>query len=165
MHDQIIINKKYAEAVKGIKEEWLKTTDSRWYDYVVGLPADLQVTYLVVVVHNQVFNGGVHQYFLNGYGQFAKETISALTKISALKRAELLVKALKIVNRENDPDHVFREKLLKKDLRSLFIDDDLFEPLNQFDVQYYAHDDRGEEDIVQLLTNYLQDHEAHDREG
>jgi hypothetical protein len=156
MNDQIIIKEKYAEAVKGIKAEWLMTTDSRWYDYVVGLPSDQQVTYLVIVVHNQVFNGGFHQYFFNGYGQFAKETISALIKISALKRGELLVKALKIVNSENDPDHVFREKLLKKDLRPLFVDDDLFESLNQLDVQYYEYDDKEEEDVAQLLSNYLQ---------
>ncbi|AYB31257.1 DMP19 family protein [Chryseolinea soli] len=156
MDDRIFIGKKYAEAVKGIKAEWLKTTDSRWYDYVVGLPSDLQVTYLVVVVHNQVFNGGFHQYFFNGYGQFAKETIRSLIKINAPRRAELLVKALKLVNKEGWPDNVFRERLLKKDLRQLFVDDDLFEPLNQLDIQYYDYDDKEEEDIVQRLSNYLQ---------
>jgi hypothetical protein len=31
-----IITKKYAEAVQGIKEEWLERTDNRWYDYVIN---------------------------------------------------------------------------------------------------------------------------------
>jgi hypothetical protein len=88
-----------------------------------------------------------------------KKQISALIKIKASGKAELLAKALKIVNKDNDPDNVFRERLSKKDIRQLFVDDDLFDPLYQLDTQYYAYDDRQEEDVVQLLTNYLYGHE------
>ena len=157
MNDQTIIERKYAEAVKGIKEEWFITADSRWYDHVIELPGDLQNTYLIVVMYNQVFNGGFQQYFVNGYGQFAKETIRALIKINALGRAELLAKALEIVNKENDPDNVFRERLLKKDIRQLFVDDDLAEPLDQLDAQCYDYEEK--ENITQLLSAYLRSRE------
>ncbi|MPT34194.1 MAG: DUF4375 domain-containing protein, partial [Flavobacterium sp.] len=98
-----LIEEKYAEAVKGIKEkeEWSNEPNTKWYKYIIGLPVQLQICYLIVVFHNQIFNGGFHQYFVNGYGQFAKETIDALKTIGALKKAELLEEALKIVNSES----------------------------------------------------------------
>jgi hypothetical protein len=116
MSNSEIITKKYAEAVQGIKAEWFEKPDNKWYDYLINLPIELQTTYLLIVLHNQVFNGGFHQYFVNGYGQFAKETIDALIEIGAFRKAELLKKALDEVNAENDSLEVFREKLITKDI-------------------------------------------------
>lgn len=155
MSNSEIIEEKYAEAVKGIKEEWFTTIDSKWYNYIIGLPFHLQFTYLVVVFYNQIFNGGFHQFFVNGYGQFSKETINVLITIGALNKAKLLKEALNIVNAENNTDPVFRKKLLEKEIKSLFIDDYLFEPLDKLDVQYYAIEN---EDLEQLLCDYLQSH-------
>lgn len=143
---------KYAEAVRGIEEGWFSEPSKKWYEYVIGLSIQSQVCYLIVVFHNQVFNGGFHQYFLNRYGQFAKETINALKTIGALKKAELLEEALKIVNSENYSDEVFRAMLLKKQIPKLFFKDDLFDPLDDLDNRYYAEDN---EDIEQLLGIYL----------
>jgi len=147
-----IIEEKYAEAVKGIKEEWFSESNTKWYDHIIWLPVQQRVCYLVVVFHNQVFNGGLHQYFANGYGQFAKETINALKTIGALKKAELLGKALQLVNSENYSDEIFRKKLLGKQIPQLFFKDDLFEPLDNLDNTYYSLEN---EDIEQLLGNYL----------
>ena len=147
-----IIEKKYAEAVNGIREEWFTTVSTKWYEYVIGLPIHLQITYLIVVFHNQIFNGGFHQYFFNGYGQFAKETINALMTIRGFKKAELLRNALKIVNAKNTSDEVFREQLLKKEIVELFDKDDFFEPLDNLDALYYVDES---EDIEQLLGTYL----------
>jgi hypothetical protein len=152
MTDLEIIDKKYAEAVSGIKHEWLVTTTSEWYQYVANLPESLRITYLIVIFHNQVFNGGFHQYFANGYGQFAIETIDALIKIGAPEKAEILRVALKTVNVTNDSDAIFRERLLKNDIEALFANDTLFNPLNELDNQYY---DNESEDEEQLLGNYL----------
>lgn len=147
-----LIEEKYTKAVKGIKEEWFNEPNTKWYEYVIGLPSQLQVCYLIVVFHNQVFNGGFHQYFVNGYGQFAKETINALAIIGALKKADLLEEALKIVNFENYSDNTFRKKLLEKQIPQLFSKDNLFEPLDNLDNSYYTVEN---EDIEQLLGNYL----------
>ncbi len=147
-----LIEEKYAESVKGIKEEWFNEPNTKWYEYIIGLPIQLQICYLIVVFHNQIFNGGFHQYFVNGYGQFAKETINALKSIGALKKAELLEDALEIVNSENYSEGTFRMKLLEKQIPQLFFKDDLFEPLDNMDNIYYTD---VNEDIDQLLGSYL----------
>lgn len=152
MKNTELIEKIYTEAVKGIREDWLNESDERWYDHIIGLPIQLQICYLVVVLHNQVLNGGFHQYFVNGYGQFAKETINALKTIGASKKAELLDEALKFVNSDNYLDEVFRKKLLKKQIPQLFSKDDLFEHLDGLDDIYYADQN---EDLEQLLGSYL----------
>src|SRR5687767_15531135 len=139
MSNEEIIEIKYKEAVKEIKEDWFITANSqwsKWYDYIIELPTDLQITYLIVIFDNQVSNGGFHQYFANGYGQFARETINALIEIGALKKAQLLKEALRDVNSEEISYSIFRERLLKKEIDELFISDDLFEPLNNLDTQY-----------------------------
>jgi len=152
MSNAKLIEEKYAEAVRGINEELFSEPNTRWYDYVIRLSMQLQTCYLVVVFHNQIFNGGFHQYFVNGYGQFAKETINALKTIGASKKAELLEEALKIVNSENYSDKIFRKKLLEKQIPQLFSKDDLFEPLDNLDNLYYTDEN---DDIEQLLGNYL----------
>lgn len=147
-----LIEEKYADAVKGIKEEWFNEPNTNWYEYIIGLPIQLQFCYLIVVFHNQIFNGGFHQYFVNGYGQFAKETIEALKTIGALKKADLLEEALSIVNSDDDPDYTFRKKLLEKQIPQLFSTDVLFETLDNLDNIYYSDEN---EDIEQLLCSYL----------
>ncbi|TGL23751.1 DUF4375 domain-containing protein [Leptospira bourretii] len=144
-----LIEKNYAEAVEGIKEEWLKEPNTKWYEYVIGLPMQLRICYLIVVFHNQIFNGGFNQYFVNGYGQFATETVSALKKIGALEKADLLVDALKIANFEKFSDDTFRKQLLEKKIARLFSTEDLFESL---DNRYYID---TSEDLQKLLESYL----------
>lgn len=152
MNNASLIEHTYKKAVQGIKEEWLMESSSHWYNYIVELPAHLKTSYLVLILHDQVFNGGFHQYFANGYGQFSKETIDALTEIGATKKALLLKRALDNVNADEDTDVLFRKKLLDKDLKNLFLDDGLFELLNELDTEYYESED---EDLEQLLGNYL----------
>lgn len=149
-----IIEENYTSAVKGLKEDWLNTVSTDWYNYVVSLPSHLNVTYLIVVFHNQVYNGGFHQYFVNGYGQFARETINALKAIGAPRTTDLLLQALNKVNSENLPDEVFRILLLRKELPQLFDNDDLFEPLNDLDKRYYSEES---EDVMKVLSDYLKD--------
>ncbi|WP_295230298.1 DUF4375 domain-containing protein [uncultured Chryseobacterium sp.] len=154
MNTEDLIEKTYIESTKGIKQEWFSSEIPYWYSYVVNLPKHLQVTYLTVVLENQVLNGGFHQYFVNAYGQFAKETIDALIEIGAFKKSNLLDKALNIVQGKLD-DEKFRHELINKTLKKLFIDDDLFDPLEKLDNIYYELED---EDIAVLLGAYLESH-------
>lgn len=108
--------------------------------------------YLVVLLHNQIFNGGFRQYLVNCYGQFANETINALKIIGALKKAELLKEALKIVNEKNSSDTVFRRQLLNKEIAQLFSNDSLLAPLDKIDNAYYTYES---EDLEKLLGHYL----------
>ncbi|GAB3933651.1 DMP19 family protein [Mucilaginibacter myungsuensis] len=152
MESSELVENIYSRAVEGIQKNWFLNRNTDWYDYVVSLPIELKITYLVIVVHNQVVNGGFHQYFVNGYGQFAKETIIALLDIGASKRAKLLEKSFEMVNNDNISIEVFRERLLDKDIESFFISDELYEPLDELDTQYYNIID---EEIDVLLGNYL----------
>jgi hypothetical protein len=104
-------------------------------------------------MHNQVFNGGFHQYFVNGYGQFAKETIKALLDIGSVKKSILLDTAYKLVNKDDKSEEIFRKILLDKNIKSLFVTDELYEPLDELDTKYYDIED---EEIEQILGRYLE---------
>lgn len=142
----------YLDAAQGIKSEWLDNADTNWYDYVMALNSSQRFAYLIVVMHNQVFNGGLDQYFVNGYGQFAKETISALKEVGAQKKALILEQAFKLVNDEDLSAVEFRKRLLNNEIKYLFEEDSLSESLNALDMDYYNSED---EDVQQLLTQYL----------
>lgn len=152
MKNSELIEKTYSEAVQGLKEDWFSNSNTFWYDYVVNLPVHLKVTYLIVISHNQIFNGGFHQYFVNGYGQFAIETINALLDIGAFKRSKFLEAAYKIINSNNLSVEIFRKELLNKEIRPLFETDELYTQLDGLDNKYYNIDD---EVIEELLGNYL----------
>ncbi|PSL42846.1 uncharacterized protein DUF4375 [Chitinophaga niastensis] len=152
MANQEIIKKNYRDAVAGIMEEWLISKHTKWYEYITRLSNKLQTTYLIVVLDNQIFNGGFQQYYVNGYGQFTTETIRALIAIGANRKATLLEKAYKLVNKDNDSDVVFRKRILNKEISTLFNDDVLFKSLDDLDDQYY---DDEKENIEELLGGYL----------
>jgi len=63
-----------------------------------------------------------------------------------------LVKALHIVQDKGMNDENFRKELVNKTLKKLFIDDDLFDPLEELGVIYYSLED---EEISVLLGEYL----------
>jgi hypothetical protein len=148
-----MIDEKYANAVSGMKNEWFLIPDGRWYDHVMQLPVSVQTTYLIVVLHNQVLNGGFHQYFFNGYGQFASETIIRLKQIGALTNVELLHDAIRLVNSGELTESEFREMLLKKKIKALFDDTRLETALSTLDDAYYANE--KEQSIIRRLTDYL----------
>jgi hypothetical protein len=152
MNNSELIKNVYSISIKEIQEDWFTYNNTKWYDYVENLPIKINLTYLVINFHNQVFNGGFHQYFVNGYGQFAIETIEALLEIGASKKSKLLKKALYLVNYDNLSNEVFRKELLNKELYLLFVSDSLFDPLEELDAKYYDIED---EEIEDLLGTYL----------
>lgn len=152
MENQNIIEQKYADAVGGLTSELLNNS-SDWYTHILNLSLAQQVVYTVIIFHNQVENGGFHQYFFNSYGQFAFLTAKNLKLIGATKREQLLRKALKEVNSQNLDEPQFRKAVFERSLDKIVnFDKELFDFLNDLDTQYYNMND---EDISLLLNRYL----------
>jgi hypothetical protein len=139
------------QATKEIKEEWFKLKgDTRWYEYIVNLPEKEKVVYTVAILDEEVNNGGFNQYFINNYGQFAKETIRSLKVIKADRIALLLSNALDKVQ-SNLSDTRFREKLLLGKINKLYESEVLDDYLSNLDDKYYEYSD----DVGKLLVAYL----------
>lgn len=146
-----IIEQYFKEATKDFESAWFDNVNSNWYNHVMDLPENLKTTYLIAMLHEQVFNGGFHQYYTNGYGQFSVETIDALHKVGLHQKADILQRAFDKVNNTNETNSVFREKLLEAKIKSLFESDELSEPLSELNNEY----DSNTEDVIQLLADYL----------
>lgn len=142
----------YTSAVENLKEEWLETSSPEWYNHIISLPEKERVVYTISVLDMEVNNGGFNQYFVNGYGQFARETIKSLELISACKTAEILTKALDNVQNGLDDDD-FRKELLEGKINDLYDSDKLDDYLMSLDNEYYEYED----DLGKLLGNYLRD--------
>lgn len=151
--DRQIIGIAYEEAVIGITDEMLVSRDDNWYEYILSLPRPLQAAYMIGVMNMQVINGGFHQYFVNGYGQFAQETINYLELIGATSSAQLLRSALELVNEQCLPEPLFRRELRNFRLNKLFKEDTLNKPLDVLDSEYYNLETI--EDLEALLGSYL----------
>ncbi|MGM5629629.1 DUF4375 domain-containing protein [Apibacter raozihei] len=149
-----IIDRYYNLSVQGSKEDWFSGEISiKWYEYIFELSLKLRITYLVTILHNQVFNGGFDQYFINGYGQFSLLTIRALLDIEAYEKAFIVQKAYDSVNEDKLDDQFFRNKLLKKQIKGLFDDDKLIDELDLLSDEYYETENKVK--ILDLLTKYL----------
>jgi len=146
-----IIDKIFKEAVGGINANTLSDADF-WYSYVINLPDDQKTVYTIAVLNQQVFNGGFHQYFFNGYGQFAAITIGFLKDINALIGSQLLQEALELVNYQADELDNFRRKVFNREIDKLVgFDDDLMGKLEALDNKFNC----STEDLEVLLGNYL----------
>jgi hypothetical protein len=154
MKNQEIIDNYYKEAVKGLNDLILQDKDL-WYSYVINLPKNLQVVYTIAILHQQVLNGGLHQYFFNSYGQFSYLTVDNLKLVKALKTANILEKALSEVNIEEYSEGEFREKVFNRKLdRIANFDEQLTEILEVLDDEYYSLD----EDLQELIINHFKNH-------
>jgi hypothetical protein len=153
-----IVRINYEKATSGINQEMLEKVNSEWYDYVMALPENYKITYLAVILNDQVYNGGFHQYFYNGYGQFASETIDVLQKIGAPKKAGLLKQAIDAVNVNQYPDDLFREKILKRELENLW-DEEGMDVLDKLD-NLYDDADNADEETIDLLANFLTNYKS-----
>lgn len=151
MNQEKLIEKKFNESVQGIDEKIL-SNHKDWYTYIQNLPIHLRVVYTIVVLHQQVFNGGFHQYFFNGYGLFGYLTLDSLKIINANLTKNLLNRVLKEVNIEGFNDEEFRYKVFNKEIgRIVNFDDKLSDFLEKCDDTYYDI----EEDLTNLLEQYL----------
>lgn len=149
------IETKYDKAVAGIKSEWFTDSSTNWYDYICNLEDGSRVVYLITILQHQVYNGGLHQYFFNGYGQFVIETIEALNQISAPKKASLLNSAFDcIMDVEYMTLPEFRHRVVfGKMERTTLSSKKLARLLDDLDDVYYSLE--NEENEFKLLESYL----------
>lgn len=113
-----------------------------------------QIVYSIFVFHNQVKNGGLHQYFFNSYGQFCFLTINNLKKNGALERVSILERALSEVNKDKFDEDYFRELVFyRKICRVTDFEQYLMNFLDDLDTKYYEIEN---EDIEKLMTNFLE---------
>ncbi|HEY1113020.1 MAG TPA: DUF4375 domain-containing protein [Chitinophagaceae bacterium] len=151
MENKETIEDNYKRAVAGLNAIVLNDKDL-WYSYIINLPTHLQVTYTIIVFHQQVFNGGLHQYFFNSYGQFAYLTLDHLRLIKAWTTADILCRALKKVNIEGYSLYEFRDRVYNRQLdRIVNFEVILGDSLNRLDSEY----DSLNENVEQLLLEYL----------
>ena len=143
----------YHRAVAGLTEQILLAPYPSWYAYVNGLPLPERLTYCVLVFDWQVGNGGFHQYFWNGYGQFAYETAGDLTLLGAAPRAGLLRRALTCLEAEEPVPDRLRAKVNARALPGL---NDFAEPLttnlDRLTDAYYAEPPDLDERINTFLA-------------
>ena len=125
--------------------------DEKWYNHITALPEKEKTVYHVAILDEEVDNGGFNQYFINGYGQFAMDTIISLNLIHANKTALILAKALHLVNQENIDNHIFRRELLLGNIERLYVDEELDDALVVLDEEYSLYRDN----LGTLLGNYL----------
>ncbi|MBN8865153.1 MAG: DUF4375 domain-containing protein [Sphingobacteriales bacterium] len=153
MTNDEIIKEKFDESVIGIDEKILKN-ENAYYNHVVNMPQHLQLVYTVIVFHNQVYNGGLHQYFFNKYGMFGYRVIEYLKLIKCYKRVNILEKAIKEINKEGWSEAEFRKRVFSRTIKKVTdFDEDLFDFLDELDDEYYELED--EEDLEIYLGEYL----------
>lgn len=147
-----IVESAYGKAVIGIDQALLIAPYPTWYSYVMNLPLPERLTYVVVVFHNQVFNGGLHQYFFNSYGQFAFETINCLQLINAFPQAAILNTAIEHLKLKEPNSERLIAKIAKRELSCIAdFEEETSEFLDKLDTEYYACD----ENLEQLLYSFL----------
>tara|TARA_R110001583_G_scaffold60219_16_gene179053 strand:- start:1384 stop:1776 length:393 start_codon:yes stop_codon:yes gene_type:complete len=89
----------------------------------------------------EINNGGFNQYFFNSSGQNCFETLKALEEKNdeySLQLANLLKRAIEVVNVENLPNDLLIDKIRKSELESLE-NDSINEILYSLDKIYYGH--------------------------
>jgi hypothetical protein len=102
--------------------------------------------YLIEILEMEINSGGFNQYFFNSYGEFAHETIAALTDIKAYKTSKLLQTAVSpFPNKTVPKDTKERQKIVNEIEKKANLD---WEGLN---VKFYDYED----DINGLLINYI----------
>jgi hypothetical protein len=105
-----------------------------------------RVVYYIEILETEINNGGFNQYFFNSYGNFAHETIAALSEIKAHKTSEILKLAVAAFPNKTAPkDREERQNIM----------DDIEDAANliweELDQKFYLYDD----DINGLLINYI----------
>jgi len=155
MENNRLIKSNYKKAISGLSQGILEDKEI-WYHNIINLPIEQQVTYTTVILNQQVFNGGLHQYFINSFGQFAYLTLDNLKLIHAEKLVKILNEAIIAINEDNLPIEQFRRNIYLRQFQKLInFEGKLFDKLDQLDQEYYENN----ENLEELLVNYLKNEE------
>ena len=91
-------------------------------------------------LESEVNNGGLNQYFFNASGQNCFETLRELELRGKVKTAEILRKAISLINPRKLPEAAFIEKLRKREVPEL-LDEEISQKLSELDKQFLSYPD------------------------
>jgi hypothetical protein len=154
--NQELIDYVYTEiAGKKVRENVKDFSDfPRWRQVVNELPEQAARVYRIGILNLQVMNGGFIQYFDNGYGIFAYETLNDLKALQAKDTHQLLKEAVEIINKDNRTGEAFVNLILHRTFDVNY--NSICEQLDRLDNLYYGLEET--EDMEELLGTYLRKH-------
>ena len=128
----------------------------QWRKVVSEMAIPVATTYRIGILNLQVMNGGLIQYFDNGYGIFAKETLDDLKRVGAFLTNKILEDCLSILNPKNFDAERFVMFIVNREyeIYESKIEDDL----NKLDNQYYELDEK--ENLEVLVASFLRQSEV-----
>ncbi|RYD54315.1 MAG: DUF4375 domain-containing protein [Sphingobacteriales bacterium] len=122
----------------------------QWKAAVASMPEPVQTTYRIGVLNIQVMNGGFIQYFDNGYGIFALDTLADYDKIQEPEYGIFLKKAIEVINTKNLGGDELAQYVYFHQYRS--VQNRIAERLELIDDEYYA---ANSESLEKSWANYL----------
>ncbi|SCY97441.1 DMP19 family protein [Flavobacterium caeni] len=124
---------------------------AEWKKVVSEMALPIATVYRIGILNQQVMNGGFIQYFDNGYGIFAQETVEDFKRIGAHLSFEILNRCLTLINPKGYEAERFFELVSNQEYESY---ESLFtKELNELDRKYFNLDD--DENLEDLLAAYL----------
>ncbi len=128
-------------AVRGLFEQFNKKPKK--------MPQEIQNFFYVLFADNEINNGGFAQYFFNGYGKYAEETVKAFNEIGAPKKSAAFLSVMKSFPREKYPktENEYSKLLDKYEDDLAFLDENI-------EGKYYESGERIEE----LMLSYVKKH-------
>lgn len=120
-----------------------------WFERFPKLPRETLTFFYVLFADDQINNGGFAQYFCNGYGKYAEDTVVAYKSIGAVKKAALLATVMASFPDGKYPRTVdeYSDLLEKKADELAFLNEDL-------EKGYY----NSSENIQELMISYIRKH-------
>ena len=131
------------------------SNSANWKKIVNTLDLPIATVYRIGIFNQEVMNGGLLQYFDNGYGIFAYETLADLKRIGAESSYKILNEALKEINPSNFEEERFVKMIVDQEYE---VYRELIESkIDDLDSQYYALEET--EDLEKLLADYIRKNE------
>jgi hypothetical protein len=115
------------------------------------MPDEVKTFFYVLYADNEINNGGFSQYFYNGYGKYAANTVQAFTEIGAPEKSALLATVM-----SSFPDGKYPQSIDEfNELGENPDAENILEFLNgDFDSKYY----KSNEHVDELMLVYIKKH-------
>jgi len=153
LSDRDLIDFVYSEiAGQKIRDKITDFSDSKYWQQIVSkMNKPVSLVYRMGIFNRQVMNGGLIQYFDNGYAIFAFETINDCRIINAKLTQAILERCLKIINPNNYLGDRFVRYVSDREYDNDY--ENIENKLNTLDKEYY---DLGKaENLEALVGAYL----------
>ena len=122
-----------------------------WWAAVNKMAEPVRLVYRIGILNLQVMNGGLIQYFDNGYGIFAYDTLQDLNRIEATLTQDILNEAVTKINHQELKDVDYYKFILNQEYHSKY--DEIGDYLDRLDNRYYELEDQ--EDLAKMIGKYL----------